>query len=77
MSRTHLQALLLSRDQTAEMLGVSGLTLWRWHKKGFLTPLTAGGRIVAYLRGDVEKIKHTPAYLDRLKPGRRKKEASA
>jgi predicted site-specific integrase-resolvase len=58
--------LLITRDETAEMLGVSGFTLWRWRKNGFLKPLVgAGGRTAAYLRSDVEKIKRT-AYLDRL-----------
>ena len=70
MNRSRLQSLLITRDETAEMLGVSGFTLWRWRKNGFLKPLVgAGGRTAAYLRSDVEKIKRT-AYLDRLKPGR-------
>jgi predicted site-specific integrase-resolvase len=79
MNRSRLQSLLITRGETAEMLGVSGFTLWRWHKNGFLKPLIgAGGRTAAYLRGDVERVKAT-AYLDRLKPGRptrKKKEAS-
>jgi predicted site-specific integrase-resolvase len=72
-----LQSLIISREEAARLLGVSSFTLWRWHKTGFLKPLLgASGRTAAYLRDDVEKIKETGSYLNRLRPGRKKKEAS-
>jgi predicted site-specific integrase-resolvase len=77
ITRSRLQSLIISREEAARLLGISSFTLWRWHKTGFLKPLLgASGRTAAYLRDDVEKIKQAGSYLNRLKPGRKKKEAS-
>jgi DNA-binding transcriptional MerR regulator len=81
MTRSQMQLLIVSRNETARMLGVSNFTLWRWNRNGFLKPLIVDGQTAAYLREDIERVKATP-FLERLKPGRRtgfrlkKKEAS-
>jgi hypothetical protein len=72
-SRTHIQDLLLSRNETAATLIVSRQTLRRWHKSGFLIPLMAGGLPAAYLKTDVEKTKE--AIWFHIKPVRRPKKA--
>jgi hypothetical protein len=76
MTRSQIQSAIVSRRETGRMLEVSGFTLWRWKKNGFLKPLLTEGRTAAYLRDDVEKIKQTGSYLNRLRPGRKRKEAS-
>ncbi len=70
MTHTQVQSAIVSRNETARMLGVSAFTLWRWNKQGFLKPLIVDGMTAAYLREDIERVKATP-FLERLKPGRR------
>ena len=74
MKRSQIQSAIVSRYEAARILGVSGFTLWRWKKNGFLRPLLTRGRTAAYFRGDVEKVKAAGSYLDRLRPGRPRKE---
>ena len=45
---------LLSRDETAEMLGVNVSTLWRWAKDKSL-PCVHVGRLVKYKRSTVRQ----------------------
>lgn len=45
---------LLTRQQVAEMLSVSLVSLWHWEKKKILVPLKIGSK-VRYRRSDVEK----------------------
>ena len=33
----------LTADEVAEMIGVTKVTLWRWAKRGYLTPTEIGG----------------------------------
>lgn len=43
--RIYLEDKLLSRKETAELLGVNVSTLHNWHKKGVLEPYALGGRV--------------------------------
>jgi len=45
---------LLTRQQVAEMLGVTLCTLWHWDNKDILNPMRIGNK-VRYRRSDVEK----------------------
>ncbi len=45
----------LSTEQVAEMLSVDVSTLWRWHKRGYLTYTKVGG-LNRYKLSDVKKI---------------------
>jgi excisionase family DNA binding protein len=45
----------ITAQAAAERLGVSGGTLWRWAKSGYLTP-TRVGRRVYYRVGDIEAL---------------------
>ena len=44
-----------SVDQVAKMLGVDKTTLWRWARKGYLTPIEVGGKR-RYKMSDVKRI---------------------
>ena len=44
-----------SPNKTAELLSVDLSTLWRWNKRGYLTPITVGGKR-RYLKSDIDKI---------------------
>ena len=45
----------LKREETAQYLGVSLMTLYRWEKQGILTPVRFGGAL-RYKMSDIEKI---------------------
>ena len=46
---------LLTPEETAELLKVSSVTLWRWDKSGYLTPVYVGGK-KRYRNSDISKI---------------------
>lgn len=46
---------LLSADEAAKKLGVTAVTLWRWAKVGYLTPVKTG-RKLHYWQSDVELL---------------------
>jgi len=46
---------LLTADETAEALGVTSVTLWRWAKMGYLKPSKAG-RKTFYWQSDIDKL---------------------
>ena len=64
MTRSQIQALLVSRYEAMRLLNVSAFTLWKWDRSGFLKPVTAGGRTAAYLLADIKRVKAT-SYLNR------------
>lgn len=45
----------LTRQQAAEMLGVSLVSLYRWSKRGYLVPLEVGGKRI-YLKSDIDRV---------------------
>ena len=45
----------LSPQKTAELLDCDLSTLWRWNKRGYLTPSEVGGKR-KYRRSDINKI---------------------
>lgn len=45
----------LTSEQTADLLSVDRSTLYRWEKKGILTPCKAGG-VVRYREKDIQKL---------------------
>jgi predicted site-specific integrase-resolvase len=67
LTREKIQSLIISREEAAELLGVTWSKLWIWYKRGLLKPLLANGRCAAYLRSDVEEFKQTEAYRNRFK----------
>ena len=44
-----------TKDQTANLLKVSLVTLWNWDKKGFLQPVRVGG-LCRYRKTDIQRI---------------------
>lgn len=50
---TNPESKLLTRTQTAEMLGVSIVTLWSWTKKGIVPGYRIGNQI-RYKRTEIE-----------------------
>ena len=44
-----------SREKAMEIFDVSSTTLWRWEKKGYLTPIMVGG-YRRYRKSDINKI---------------------
>ena len=42
-------------DKTAEILSVTKTTLWRWQKRGYLTPVELGGKR-RYRMSDIKRI---------------------
>lgn len=46
----------LSRLETAELLGISTVTLWSWEKQGVLVPLRDIGGHVFYDSKDIKKL---------------------
>lgn len=46
---------LLTPEEAAELLKVSSVTLWRWDKSGYLTPVYVGGK-KRYRNSDISKI---------------------
>lgn len=46
--------MVLSRNETAEYLGVSTVTLWHWEKQGKLVPLRDIGGHVFYDHQDIK-----------------------
>lgn len=46
---------LLTPEETAELLKVSSVTLWRWDKQNYLTPVYVGGK-KRYRNSDISKI---------------------
>lgn len=46
----------LTPDETADHLGVSKNTLWRWMKSGYLCPVKIGRKSV-YKLSEIEKLK--------------------
>lgn len=47
----------LTPKEAAEMLGVSGNTLWRWHNSGYLKHIKVG-RKPLYRLSDINNLKH-------------------
>ena len=45
----------LTADAAAMQLGVTKISLWRWAKLGYLTPVKAG-RKVFYWQSDIDKL---------------------
>ena len=45
----------LTADAAAMQLGVTKISLWRWAKMGYLTPVKAG-RKVFYWQSDIDKL---------------------
>jgi hypothetical protein len=70
VKQAQLQKLIMSRQEAAELLEVSGFTLDKWRRRGWLVPLNANYRGIAYAREDVEEFqrKHKAA-LYRREPG--------
>lgn len=53
MSNTHV----LKTTEVCQMLGISRDTLFRWRKKGIITPVSASiGGHNRFLKSDVEKL---------------------
>ena len=50
----------LTPKETAELLGVSGNTLWRWNNTGYLTH-TKVGRKPLYKLSDIQRLKERRA----------------
>lgn len=46
---------LLTPEEAAELLKVSNVTLWRWNKSNYLTPVYVGGK-KRYRNSDIAKI---------------------
>lgn len=46
---------LFTAEQTADMLKVSKVTLWRWEKNGYLAPILIGGK-KRYRNSDLQQI---------------------
>lgn len=54
---------IYTRDQTAEKLNISLVTLWEWTRQGLIEAHRAGGRRVYYKSSAVEKaLKHINKY---------------
>jgi predicted site-specific integrase-resolvase len=70
MSTDHIQSLLMSRQETRERLDASDFSLQRWHNRGYLRGLISNGRVVAYVRKDVERFARNNG-AHRAKPGRK------
>jgi len=45
--------ILLTRQQTADLLGVSLVSLWDWTRKGIIPAFRIGGNKVRYKKSDV------------------------
>jgi len=45
----------LTAEEVAEMIGVTKVTLWRYAKKGYLTPIEVGGKR-KYLKSDIKAL---------------------
>ncbi|MGC9151670.1 MAG: helix-turn-helix domain-containing protein [Microbacter sp.] len=45
----------ITPKQASEMLSVNLSSLWRWHKKGYLSPIEAGGKRL-YRFSDIKKV---------------------
>lgn len=50
-----MKRILLTRTETAALLRVSAVTLWKWHKRGYLIPIKIGGRVL-YPAADIDRI---------------------
>lgn len=46
---------MLSADEAASILNVTSVTLWRWAKTGYLTPVKAG-RKVFYWQSEINRL---------------------
>ena len=46
---------LLSREETMEKFKVSGATIWRWSKKGYLVPVKVGS-LTRYRLSDIKAL---------------------
>ncbi len=53
--KAHREHPVLSRKETAEMLGVTLSTLWQWDRTGYLTPVKIGSKVM-YRPQDVEEV---------------------
>lgn len=47
---------LLTRQQVADLLGISLVTLWRWDQEGRLPALRLGPQTVRYRREDIDEF---------------------
>jgi len=45
----------LTAEEVAEMIGVTKVTLWRYAKRGYLTPIEVGGKR-KYLKSDIKAL---------------------
>lgn len=54
-SANHKEDTFLSREETKSKLKVSGPTLWRWKKSGYLVPIQLG-TMDRYRLSDIESI---------------------
>lgn len=48
-------SVLLTKEQVISRLNISGTTLWRWGKSGYLVPVTVGGQL-RYKSEDIDEI---------------------
>jgi phosphoserine phosphatase len=70
MSISQIEALLISRAKTRKRLDASYFSLARWHRLGHLRAIILDGRMVAFLKKDVERFARNHG-AHRLKPGRK------
>lgn len=54
--RTKTDSQLLSRNQVAEMFGVSTRTIARWEERDLLHPIRVTSRLLRYRREDIEAL---------------------
>lgn len=47
---------LMSRQQVAELFGLNVMTIYKWARKGLLTPIKIGPKTVRFRRSDVEAL---------------------
>ena len=45
----------LTADAAARQLGITKMSLWRWAKKGYLTPVRAGRKLY-YWQSDIDTL---------------------
>ena len=73
MTHTEIvRALVFTRPEAAQCLGVSGPSLDEWRRRGVITPaLAVNGRTVVYAKKDVEALKAKMEDINRWrhKPG--------
>lgn len=54
-ARAKKEVTLLTREEVTKRLKIAPSTLWRWQKRGYITPVEMGGQ-VRYRSTDIERI---------------------